>query len=101
MSGWHGLNQRDDSVPAPVDPLRLCVHTTVALIACVAGPLAVCAFALVAIRGYVRARRAGLVSSRCILGDTRAVITYLVVVAVLALAATPLWVKFWLFVWGG
>lgn len=100
------LNQRDASVPdpphsgAPYDPLRLCVFTTIALIACVVGPLAVLAFALVAIAGYTRARRAGLLRSRCKLGDTRNVLIYLWVVAALAVAATPLWVMVWARVFG-
>lgn len=92
------LNQRDPSVPdaaPPFDPLRLCVFTTVAVIACVLGPIAVLAFALVAIGGYVRARRAGLLRSRCKLGDTRNVLVYLGVVAALAAVAVPFWVIGW------
>lgn len=92
------LNRRDETVPdatAPYDPLRLCVFTTIALIACVAGPVAVLAFAAVAIAGYARARRAGLLRSRCKLGDTRNVLIYLWTVAVLAAAATPFWVLLW------
>ncbi|MGF3057081.1 hypothetical protein [Microbacterium sp. YY-01] len=91
---FHGLNQYDESVGSPdaaFDPLRLCVFTTVALIACVTGPLAVLAFAIVAIIGYARARRAGLLRSRCKLGDTRLVLVYLSVVAVASAAAVPLW----------
>ena len=97
------LNRRDETVPdttAPYDPLRLCVFTTIALIACVVGPLAVLGFALVAIAGYTRARRAGLLRSRCKLGDTRNVLIYLWVVAALAAAATPLWVMVWARVFG-
>ena len=93
-----GLNCYDESVgdpPAPFDPLRLCVYTTVALIACVLGPIAVAAFAAVAITGYSKARRAGLLQSRCKLGDTRLVLAYLWVIAVLAVVATPFWVLFW------
>ena len=73
---------------------------TIALIACVVGPLAVLGFALVAIAGYTRARRAGLLRSRCKLGDTRNVLIYLWVVAALAAAATPLWVMVWARVFG-
>ena len=36
--------------------------------------------------GYVRARRAGLLRSRCKLGDTRLVIAYLVLLALLGTA---------------
>lgn len=100
------LGRRDETVgappppgTAPFDPLRLCVFTTVAVIACVFGPLAVLAFALIAIRGYSRARRAGLMRSRCKLGDTRAVLAYLWVVAALAAIATPFWVMLWWRVW--
>ena len=56
--------------------------------------------ALVAIAGYTRARRAGLLRSRCKLGDTRNVLIYLWVVAALAAAATPLWVMVWARVFG-
>ncbi len=99
MTAEYGhLNQRDASVPdatAPFDPLRLCVFTTIAVIAALAGPLAVLAFAAVAITGYSRARRAGLLRSRCKLGATRNVLIYLWVVAVLAVAAVPLWIMMW------
>lgn len=92
------LNQYDHSVgdPAPAfDPLRLCVFTTIALISAVLGPLAVLAFALVAIAGYARARRGGLLRSKCRLGDTRLVLAYLSVIAVGAAVAIPFWVMLW------
>lgn len=92
------LNQYDASVgdPAPpFDPLRLCVFTTIALLACVLGPIVVLAFALVAIAGYANARRGGLLRSRCKLGDTRLVLAYLSVVAVASAVAVPFWVMFW------
>ena len=92
------LNQRDASVPDPAppfDPLRLCVFTTVALIACVLGPIALLGFAVLAIAGYARARRAGLLRSRCKLGDTRLVLLYLSVIALGAAVAIPFWVAFW------
>lgn len=97
------LNQRDDSVgdPAPpFDPLRLCVFTTIAVIACLLGPIAVAAFAGIAIAGYAKARRDGLLRSRCKLGDTRLVLVYLSVIAVLALAAIPFWVALWVRILG-
>lgn len=96
-----GLNQRDETVadPAPFDPLRLCVFTTVAVIAAIAGPMAVLGFAVVAIAGYAKARRAGLLHSRCKLGDTRLVLAYLGVIAVLAAVAIPFWVSWWIGVW--
>lgn len=92
------LGQVDPSVGQPdggFDPLRLCVNATVALITCVFGPIALFGFALVAIGGYVRARRAGLMRSSCKLGDTRVVLAYLSALAVLAAAATPFWVWAW------
>lgn len=64
----------------PGDPLRLCINTTVAAIAWLVTPaLAVTLFGAIAIRAYVRARRAGLLASKCKLGDTRLVLAYLVV----------------------
>ncbi|GAB2517366.1 hypothetical protein GCM10027064_13790 [Microbacterium petrolearium] len=99
MSAYDGLNRYDATVgdPAPpFDPLRLCVYTTVALLACLLGPVAVLVFALIAIGGYTRARRAGLLRSRCKLGDTRLVLAYLWVIAVLAAAAVPLWIGLWI-----
>lgn len=69
------------------DPLRLCVYATVALIAWLLGPWAVAAFAALGLVGYVRARRAGLLQSKCVLRDTRLVIGYLGVIAAIAIAA--------------
>jgi len=62
---------------APFDPLRLCVYATVALLAWLLGPIAVVLFATLGFVGYWRARRAGLLRSRCKLGDTRIVLVYL------------------------
>ena len=76
------------SAQAPYDPLRLCVFATVALLAWLLGPVALVLFALLGAVGYVRARRAGLLRSRCKLGDTRVVIAYLVVLVVLGAAGT-------------
>jgi hypothetical protein len=60
------------------EPLRLCIYTTIALIAWAVGPpLAVAMFAGLGLVGYVRAHRAGLQRTRCWLGDSRLVITYL------------------------
>lgn len=71
----------------PYDPLRLCVYATVALIAWLLGPWAVAAFAALGLAGYIRARRAGLLRSKCALRDTRLVIGYLGVIATVAVAA--------------
>ena len=68
------------------DPLRLCVFTTVALLTWLIGPLVVAALAALGFAGYLRARRAGLTSSRCILRDTRLVLAYLGVVGLVGLA---------------
>lgn len=67
---------------APYDPLRLCVYATVALLGWLAGPFALVVFAAVGFVGYGKARRAGLMRSRCILRDTRLVLAYFVVLIV-------------------
>jgi hypothetical protein len=73
--------------PATYDPLRLCVYSTVALLAWLAGPFAVLFFAGLGLAGYVRARRAGLTRSKCLLRDTRLVIGYLSLLVVVAAVA--------------
>ena len=72
----------------PYDPLRLCVFATVALVTWLLGPVAVAFFAILGVVGYARARRSGLLRSRCKLGDTRLVLAYLGVVALAGLAGT-------------
>ena len=62
---------------APYDPLRLCIFATVALLGWLLGPIALIGFAALGFVGYLRARRAGLLTSRCLLGDTRLVLVYL------------------------
>ena len=69
------------------DPLRLCVYATIALIAWLTGPLAVIFFAGLGLVGYVRARRAGLTRSKCLLRDTRLVIGYLTLLIAAAAAS--------------
>jgi hypothetical protein len=71
----------------PYDPLRLCVYATVAVLAWLLGAWAVVAFAVLGLVGYVRARRAGLLQSKCVLRDTRLVIGYLGIIAVIATAS--------------
>lgn len=66
------------------DPLRLCIFATVSLLTWIFGPLAVLVFAVVGLAGYFRARRAGLLRSRCYLGDTRLVLAYLAAIAITA-----------------
>lgn len=61
------------------DPLRLCVFATVALLGWLLGPVALLVFAGLGFVGYAKARRRGLLTSRCLLGDTRLVLAYLAV----------------------
>jgi hypothetical protein len=69
-------------LPMPADPLSLCIFATVALLGWLAGPAALAVFAAIGFVGYWRARRAGLLRSRCFLRDTRLVIAYLGVLVV-------------------
>lgn len=62
---------------APFDPLRLCIFATVAALGWLLGPFALLFFAILGLVGYAKARSAGLLKSRCLLGDTRIVIAYL------------------------
>jgi hypothetical protein len=71
---------------APYDPLRLCIFATVALLGWILGPVALLFFAGLGFVGYWKARRAGLLRSRCLLGDTRNVLVYLGVLALLGVA---------------
>ena len=66
------------------DPLKLCVFATVALLGWVFGPWALLGFSVLAVAGYAKARRAGLLRSRCKLGDTRLVLLYLVLLSAAA-----------------
>ena len=69
------------------DPLRLCIFATVALLGWLLGPFALAFFAGLGVVGYARARRAGLLRSKCLLGDTRLVLAYLATLVLLAVAA--------------
>lgn len=69
--------QRAGPADPPFDPLRLCAFATVALLGWLFGPVALLTFAGVGYLGYARARRAGLTTSRCKLRDTRLVLAYL------------------------
>lgn len=82
--------------PAPYDPLRLCVFATVALLGWLLGPVALVAFATLGFVGYWRARRAGLMRSRCLLGDTRLVLAYLAALAVAGAAGSVWWLRGWI-----
>ena len=72
------------------DPLRLCVFATVALLGWLLGPVALVFFAGLGFVGYVKARRAGLLRSRCKLGDTRLVLVWLGALVVAGLVALVL-----------
>jgi hypothetical protein len=72
--------------------LRLCVFATIALLGWALGPVALLGFAVLAIVGYARARRDGLLRSKCKLGDTRLVLAYLLVLALAACAGIYLWI---------
>jgi hypothetical protein len=79
------------------DPLRLCIFTTISVIAwIVTPPLAALWFSGVGIWGYGKARRAGLLRSRCVLGDTRLVLLYLGLVFTAAAWFTVQQVSDWL-----
>lgn len=79
----------------PVDPLRLCIFATVAALGWLAGPFALLVFAVLGFAGYWRARQAGLVRSQCLLRDTRLVLAYLAVLALLACGGISWWVSRW------
>jgi hypothetical protein len=63
--------------PAAYDPLRLCIFATVALLGWLGGPWALAFFAGMGFVGYWKARRGGLLRSKCLLRDTRLVLLYL------------------------
>ena len=63
---------------APFDPLRLCIFTTIAILAWIlTPPLVVVWMSTLGLLGYVKAYRAGLTKSRCYLRDVRLVLAYL------------------------
>jgi len=78
------------------DPVALCIYTTIGIISWLITPaLTVTIFGTLGVVGYVRARRRGLAKSRCKLGDTRLVIAYLAVAALVGAAFTVLNVIDW------
>lgn len=79
------------------DPLRLCIFTTIALLAwLLTPPLVVVWMATLGLIGYVKAYRAGLTKSRCYLRDVRLVLLYLGAAWVLGAAFTVREVLSWL-----
>ena len=77
---------------APLDPLRLCIFATVALLGWLLGPVALVGFAVLGLVGYTKAYRAGLTRSKCFLRDTRLVIGYLALLAVAGAAGVVVWI---------
>ncbi|CAA9387329.1 MAG: hypothetical protein AVDCRST_MAG47-2597 [uncultured Nocardioidaceae bacterium] len=75
----------------PYDPLRLCIFATVALLGWLLGPFALLFFAGLGFLGYLKARRAGLSRSKCVLRDTRLVLGYLGLLIVAA--ALGIWIQ--------
>ena len=77
--------------PQPYDPSQLCIFATIALLGWLLGPVAVVAFAGLGFVGYWKARRAGLLTSKCFLRDTRLVLGYLAVLAVAGGTGIAFW----------
>ncbi len=77
---------------APFDPLRLCIFATITLLGWLLGPVALTFFAILGFVGYAKARRAGLLTSKCLLRDTRLVLAYLALLALAGVAGTAWWV---------
>jgi len=74
---------------AAYDPLRFWIFTTIALLSWVLSPpVVVAALGGVGLWAYARARRQGLLQSRCILGDTRLVMAYLAAACLLGIVVT-------------
>lgn len=73
------VESRRGASPGPVhDPLRFCIFTTIGLLAWVLTPPAVVTFfSGLGLSAYWKAYRGGLKQSKCILKDTRLVLTYL------------------------
>ena len=79
-AGRHGHGpdpEPEPQSPLTLDPLRLCIFATVALLGWAAGPVALAVFAAVGFAGCWKARRRGLTKSKCYLRDTRLVLAYL------------------------
>lgn len=81
----------DRETEAQFDPLQLCIYTTIGVLAWLVTPAAVVGvFGAMGVFAYVRARRRGLATSRCKLGDTRLVIAYLAVAGIAGLTFTAI-----------
>lgn len=77
---------------APYDPLRLCIFATIALLGWIGGPWVLALLAALGFAGYWKARRGGLLTSKCFLRDTRLVLAYLALL--LAAAGYGIWRAF-------
>ena len=72
----------------PFDPIRLCVYTTIALLAwIVSAPVMMMAMSAIGLVAYWRAMRDGLTRSKCVLRKPRLVLFYLGSVFVAGAAA--------------
>jgi hypothetical protein len=75
--------------PQPVrDPLHWCVFATVSLLTWALGPAVLLLFSGAGLIAYGRAWSRGRRHSRCLLRDTRLVLLYLGLIAVVAATAT-------------
>ncbi|HEY6826752.1 MAG TPA: hypothetical protein VI259_07835 [Gemmatimonadaceae bacterium] len=75
----------------PFDPIRLCVYTTIALLAWIVGaPVMMMAMSALGLVAYWRAMRDGLTRSKCVLRKPRLVLFYLGGVFVAGAAAIVL-----------
>ncbi|CAN5774693.1 hypothetical protein BH23ACT12_BH23ACT12_14180 [soil metagenome] len=79
MSRYRRTSSPDLRPKGPAyDPLRLCIFTTIGLLAwLLTPPLVVAFFAAMGLWAYAKAYRSGLRRSSCILKDARLVIAYL------------------------
>ena len=89
MSSTDSQHADDVTRAAPYDPLRLCIFATIALLGWLGGPWVLAVFAALGFAGYWKARRGGLLTSRCFLRDTRLVLAYLALL--LAVAGYGVW----------
>ncbi len=72
----------------PFDPIRLCVYTTIALLAwIVSAPVMMMAMSALGLVAYARAMRDGLTRSKCVLRKPKLVLFYLSTVFVAGAAA--------------
>ncbi len=72
----------------PVDPVRFCVLTTVALIAWLIGPPACVMFmSILGLWAYRRAMRAGMTETRCALKRPALAMSYLAIAFIVATGA--------------